>query len=60
MVASRAAMLPIFSTSSPMRSRSVIVLMIATITRRSDAVGWRVAMMRLHSSSISTSIWFTR
>ena len=30
---------PIFSPSSPMRSRSVMVLMIATIRRRSPAVG---------------------
>ena len=42
-----------------MRSRSVIVLMTATIRRRSEAVGPRVARMRLQSSSIATSMALT-
>jgi hypothetical protein len=45
--------------SSPMRSRSVMVLMIATTMRRSPAAGARVARMRLHSSSIDTSMPLT-
>jgi hypothetical protein len=55
----REAMWPSFSVSSPMRSRSVMVLMTATISRRSDAVGLRVARMRLQSSSIDTSMALT-
>src|SRR6188508_994283 len=43
-----------------MRSRSVMVLMIATRRRRSDAAGLRVARIRLQSSSIATSIALTR
>ena len=54
------AMRAIFSASSPMRSRSVMVLMTAMISRRSLAAGWRRAMMWLHASSSSTSIAFTR
>src|ERR1700733_8307361 len=42
-----------------MRSRSVMVLMMATITRRSPAAGARVARMRLHSSSMAISMLFT-
>ncbi len=36
-----------------------MVLMTATISRRSEAVGARVARMRLQSSSIATSIALT-
>ena len=50
----------IFSASSPMRSRSVIILMTVTIMRRSCAAGWRRAMMCAQSSSICTSSAFTR
>ena len=42
-----------------MRSRSVMVLMMATMTRRSPAAGARVARMREHSSSIDTSMPLT-
>src|SRR5712692_9461109 len=45
----------IFSASSPMRSRSVTVLLIAMMRRRSLAAGWRLAMMWLQSLSILTS-----
>src|SRR3569833_1855207 len=38
-------MRPIRSASSPMRSRSVIVLMMATIRRKSLAVGWRLVSL---------------
>ena len=50
----------ILAASSPMRSRSVIVLTTIMIMRRSPAAGWRRAMMVLHSSSIATSSAFTR
>ena len=46
------AMRAIFSASSPMRSRSVTVLLIAMISRRSPAAGWRLAMMWLQSLSM--------
>jgi SAM-dependent methyltransferase len=59
MAASFDARNPIFSASSPIRSRSVIVLITATISRKSPAVGARVARMRLHSSSIFTSSLLT-
>ena len=55
-----ATMLAILCASSPTRSRSVMVLMIASTRRRSEAAGARVASMRLHSSSISTSMRLTR
>src|SRR5690606_14826538 len=54
-----AATTPIFSASSPIRSRSVIVLIVAITSRKSLAVGARVARIRLHSSSIATSIRLT-
>ena len=36
-----------------------MVLMMATMTRRSPAAGARIARMRLHSSSIDTSMPLT-
>src|SRR5690606_23553906 len=42
-----------------MRSRSVMVLMMAKMSRRSLAAGCRRARMRLHSSSITSSSSFT-
>ena len=50
----------IFCASSPMRSRSVTVFMMAKIMRRSPAAGWRRTMSWLQSSSSETSIAFTR
>src|SRR3989344_8397323 len=49
----------IFSASSPMRSRSVMVLVTAITRRRSLAAGWRRAMIWLHSSSMVTSSLLT-
>ncbi len=53
------SMRAILSATSPIRSRSVMVLMMAITSRKSEAVGWRLAMMRVHSSSMATSIAFT-
>src|SRR5688500_13768365 len=49
----------IFSASSPMRSRSVTVLPIAMMSRRSLAAGWRFTTIWLHSSSMSSSASLT-
>src|SRR5512145_323171 len=54
------AMRAIFCASSPMRSRSVTVFMIAKIMRRSLAAGWRRTMTWLQSSSSDTSMALTR
>src|SRR6266850_1760650 len=54
------AMRAIFCASSPMRSRSVTVLMMARIMRRSLAAGWRLTITWLQSPSSSTSMAFTR
>src|SRR5438477_2971479 len=54
------AMRAIFCASSPMRSRSVTVLMIAMISRRSLAAGWRLTITWLQSPSSATSMAFTR
>ena len=43
------AMRAIFVASSPMRSRSVMVLLTAMIRRRSVAAGWRLAMIWLQA-----------
>ena len=48
------------SATSPIRSRSVTALEIIRINRRSEAVGWRLAMMRVHSSSMLISMSLTR
>src|SRR5712671_3921361 len=53
------AMRAIFCASSPMRSRSVTVLVIARIMRRSLAAGWRRTITWLQSLSIATSIALT-
>src|SRR3989304_923442 len=50
----------IFSASSPMRSRSVTVLLIAMIMRRSLAAGCRLTMVWLQSPSMVTSYPLTR
>src|SRR4051812_46020379 len=50
----------IFAASSPMRSRSVTILMMASTRRRSPAAGWRRAIKWLHSVSMLTSSPFTR
>ena len=52
-------MLAIFCASSPMRSRSVMVLIIAMMKRRSPAAGWRRANTVTHSSSMDTSQEFS-
>src|SRR6185369_12201762 len=49
----------IFVASSPMRSRSVTILLAARIRRRSEAAGWRRTMMCPRSLSIATSSSFT-
>src|SRR5690606_39169384 len=49
------AILAIFFASSPMRSRSRMVLVTAITMRRSVAAGWRRAMRVVQSSSISIS-----
>src|SRR2546422_931195 len=54
------AMRAIFRASSPMRSRAVTVLMIAMISRRSLAAGWRLTITWLQSPSSATSMAFTR
>src|ERR1700674_334880 len=54
------AMRAIFSASSPMRSRSVMVLTMAITMRRSPAAGCRRAMTWVLSSSIATSRALTR
>src|SRR3954468_23784612 len=53
------AMRAIFCASSPMRSRSVTVLVMARIIRRSFAAGWRRTMTWLQSPSSATSLAFT-
>src|SRR5438045_1051208 len=50
----------IFAASSPMRSRSVTILMIASTIRKSPAAGWRRAIRWLQSVSMLTSSAFTR
>src|SRR5581483_4319363 len=50
----------IFSASSPMRSRSVTARMIAMISLRSPAAGWRFTITWLQVLSMSTSCWSTR
>src|SRR3970040_28680 len=50
----------IFCASSPMRSRSVTVLVMAKIIRRSLAAGWRLTMTWLQSPSSATSMALTR
>src|SRR5512134_1108137 len=54
------AMRAIFCASSPILSRSVTVLMISKIMRRSLAAGWRRTMTWLQSSSSDTSMALTR
>src|SRR5712671_2480107 len=54
------AMRAIFCASSPMRSRSVTVLVIARIMRRSFAAGCRRTITWLQSPSSATSMPFTR
>src|SRR5262245_18590296 len=49
--------LPMFLARSPMRSRSLAMRSAATISRRSIAIGWRRAMVRMARSSISRWIW---
>ena len=49
------AILAIFFASSPIRSRSVMVLITVMIMRRSTAAGWRLAMIWPQVSSSSTS-----
>jgi hypothetical protein len=58
--AKRLAVAAIFLASSPMRSRSVIVLITMITIRKSTAVGWRRAMIWVQLSSISTSSLLTR
>src|SRR2546421_347031 len=53
------AMRAIFCASSPMRSRSVTVLVMARIMRRSLAAGWRRTITWLQSPSRATSMAFT-
>jgi hypothetical protein len=53
------AILAIFLASSPMRSRSVMVLTTVMIMRRSTAAGWRRAITWLQASSSSTSCRLT-
>src|SRR2546430_1282444 len=53
------AMRAIFCASSPMRSRSVTVLVIARIMRRSLAAGWRRTITWLQSPSSATSMALT-
>ena len=50
----------ILVASSPMRSKSVMVLIIIKIMRKSLAAGWRRAIMWLQSSSTCTSKSLTR
>jgi hypothetical protein len=54
------AMRAIFCASSPIRSRSVTVFMMAKIMRRSPAAGWRRTISWLQSPSSATSSAFTR
>src|SRR3989441_2422003 len=53
------AMRAIFCASSPMRSRSVTVLVMARIMRRSLAAGWRRTITWLQSPSSATSMALT-
>src|SRR6266850_3883817 len=53
------AMRAIFCASSPMRSRSVTVLVMARIMRRSLAAGWRRTITWLQSLSSATSMALT-
>ena len=46
-----------FTAKSPIRSRSLLIFMAATMNRRSMATGWCKARILRHSSSISTSRW---
>src|SRR5574343_140104 len=47
--------LAIFLASSPARSRSVTILLMPNTRRRSEAAGWRLAMMWAQSSSMAFS-----
>ena len=47
--------LAIFLASSPARSRSVTILLMPSTRRRSEAVGWRLAMTWAQSSSMAFS-----
>src|SRR5690606_24806210 len=49
-----------FFARSPIRSRSVEILIAEMASRRSVATGWRSAMRRTACSSISLSIWSMR
>ena len=52
-----AALYAIFLTSSPMRSRSLTILLTVRTMRRSTAAGWRRAMICAHCWSMSICSW---
>src|SRR6202166_2321943 len=49
--------LPMFLARSPIRSRSVATRMAPTISRKSTAIGWRLAMVSTARSSITRCRW---